>query len=156
MNQNTTMSRRGFFTKAGQAGLAAAGLAALPNVASANTKVTETLAKYVPGSEGAMAEKVTLETPIIAENGAVVPVTVKVDHPQEADNYIKSLTILVESNPTPFAANFNFTPKSGNAGAALRLKIGKTSKVSAYAVTNTGKVYMASNDVKVTIGGCGG
>jgi sulfur-oxidizing protein SoxY len=53
-------------------------------------------------------------------------------------------------------ASFHFSPMSGKAAATSRMRLGKTQDVLAIAQMNDGKVYMAKNTVKVTIGGCGG
>lgn len=150
MSHPQELSRRGFFKAAGLFGLAAA----MPQPALA-AKVDDEIAKRM-GSGSLMASKVTLETPIIAENGAVVPVKVIVDHPMNADDYIASIGIFVDNNPNTFGALYKLSPKSGKAQVATRLKIGKTSKVRAVAKTNRGEMFMAVNEVKVTIGGCGG
>lgn len=92
---------------------------------------------------------ITIKAPDIAENGAVVPVTVETTIPGA-----ETVSIIVENNPNPLAASFELTPSSGGM-VSTRIKMGKTSPV--YAVVKAGdKVYRASKEVKVTIGGCGG
>ncbi|HHN66253.1 MAG TPA: thiosulfate oxidation carrier protein SoxY [Nitrospirae bacterium] len=99
---------------------------------------------------------VKLKTPIIAENGAVVPVTIISDLPMEKDNYVKKIYIFVDENYHPFTASAELSPANGKAALALRIKMRKTSNVRAILETNTGKLYGAQKAVKVTIGGCGG
>ena len=95
------------------------------------------------------SDAIMLDAPDIAENGAVVPVKVTAD----MDN-VESITIIAEKNQTPLIASYNL-----NAGTfafvGVRIKMGKTSNVIAI-VKAGGKVYSASKEVKVTIGGCGG
>ncbi|EAR60696.1 thiosulfate oxidation carrier protein SoxY [Neptuniibacter caesariensis] len=93
--------------------------------------------------------EVTLKAPDIAENGAVVPVTVR---SSLAD--IESMSIFVKDNPTPLVAEF-MIPAGTKADVSTRLRMGKTSQVTAV-VKAGGKLYSASKEVKVTIGGCGG
>ena len=92
---------------------------------------------------------VSIKAPDIAENGAVVPITVRTDLANA-----ESVSIIVPNNPNPLAASFDLTPSSGGL-VSTRIKMGKTSEVQAV-VKAGGKLYSASKEVKVTIGGCGG
>jgi len=87
--------------------------------------------------------------PDIAENGAVVPVTVKTKL-----TGVKSISLIVVENPTPLSASFKLMP--GVEGEiSTRIKMGQSSDVIAAVETDSG-VYTATKNVKVTIGGCGG
>ena len=102
------------------------------------------------GFAGAAESKdIVIKAPEIAENGAVVPVEVTSNIPGTT-----SMAMFVEKNPTPMVGSFDFL-----AGAepyvSTRIKMGQTSLVRV-AVKAGGKTYMASKEVKVTIGGCGG
>ena len=92
---------------------------------------------------------IVLNAPDIAENGAVVPVSVT-----STLDGVESISIIVEENPAPLAASFDLTPNAV-ADVSTRLKMGKTSNVVAV-VKADGKLYSATKEVKVTIGGCGG
>lgn len=100
-------------------------------------------------AEVAASAEVTLKAPDIAENGAVVPVTVRTKMAG-----VESISIFVENNPNPLVAEF-VIPEGTEANVSTRLRMGKTSKVTAV-VNAGGKLYSASKEVKVTIGGCGG
>lgn len=93
--------------------------------------------------------EVTLKAPDIAENGAVVPVTVT-----STLSGVESMSIFIEGNPAPLAAEF-IIPAGTQADVSTRVRMGKTTKVTAVVKAN-GKLYSASKEVKVTIGGCGG
>jgi len=92
---------------------------------------------------------ITLKAPDIAENGAVVPISVKSSMPD-----VTRIIILVEDNPQPMTASFNLG-EGVKADVSTRIKMGKTSNVIALVETKSG-VYAARKNVKVTIGGCGG
>jgi sulfur-oxidizing protein SoxY len=100
--------------------------------------------------------KVTLELPEIAENGNTVPLVVRVDSPMTAASHVTDLLIVADGNPSGRVALLHFTPLSGVAEAALRIRLAMTQTVTAIAKTNTGELFAASQLVKVTIGGCGG
>jgi sulfur-oxidizing protein SoxY len=96
------------------------------------------------------SKDVTLTAPELFEDGTVVPITFGCALPG-----LKTLLIGVERNPTWLSAIFEpgdtIEPNLG-----LRLKMQETSPVIALAVMKDGRVLMASKDVKITLGGCGG
>lgn len=100
--------------------------------------------------------QVSLTTPEIAENGNTVPISVEVDSPMTEENHVKSVMVLADGNPNPEVITFNFTAASGVATAKTRIRLAKTQNVIAVAKMSDGSVHMAKNQVKVTIGGCGG
>ena len=95
------------------------------------------------------SSKVKLKAPEIAENGAIVPINVSTT----LDN-VESIMIFVENNPQPLSSGYRLTTLS-EPSIGTRLKMGKTSNVMA-AVKSGDKVYTSTQEVKVTIGGCGG
>ncbi len=95
------------------------------------------------------SDRVKMKMPDIAENGAVVPVTVSTDLDK-----VESISIVVENNPTPLAAEFKLSSRS-EATVSVRIKMGESSPVRAI-VKADGKYYSTAKEVKVTIGGCGG
>lgn len=109
------------------------------------TGVLKGLGAGTPGEHKGLILKV----PDIAENGAVVPVDVVSTIPNTV-----SIAILVEKNPLPLSAHFDFA-NGALPEAAVRLKLGQTSLVKAV-VKADGKFYIAQKEVKVTVGGCGG
>ncbi len=92
---------------------------------------------------------IKLKAPDIAENGAVVPVTITSNIPD-----IDSISIVVQHNTWPIAATFKLGPTT-DGYISTRIKMGKTSDVTAV-VKAGGKLYSTTKNVKVTIGGCGG
>ncbi|HCH24784.1 MAG TPA: thiosulfate oxidation carrier protein SoxY [Oceanospirillaceae bacterium] len=100
-------------------------------------------------SAPAASAEVNLKAPDIAENGAVVPVTVS-----SSMSDVKSIAVFVEGNPNPLAAQF-MIPAGTKAEVSCRIRMGKTSAVTAVVETASG-LFSASKEVKVTIGGCGG
>jgi len=114
-------------------------------------------AKDVDGALSAMlgsaateaSADINIKAPPIAENGAVVPVTVEAGIPNAT-----SITLLVEKNGTPLTASFTLGA-TALPYVSTRIKMGKTSNVVAV-VQAGGKSYVAKKEVKVTIGGCGG
>jgi sulfur-oxidizing protein SoxY len=92
---------------------------------------------------------ISIKAPDIAENGAVVPVSVTTKL-----GSLESISILADKNASPLAASFDLGA-TAQGYVSTRIKMGKTSTVIAV-VKSGGKLYSAKKSVKVTIGGCGG
>lgn len=151
------VSRRRFLLGSGGAALAVAGIAgALPRAATAaETDAAAAIQKLI-GDAKPQAGKVAIKLPQIAENGNTVPFTVVVDSPMTESNYVKAIHVLADGNPSPGVASYYFTPAAGKAEVASRMRLAKTQNIKALAVMSDGSVYANQQEVKVTIGGCGG
>jgi sulfur-oxidizing protein SoxY len=134
------------------------GLGASPALAAANDKYPDDAfnqkseadaVKALYGRTPEPSDEVKLDAPEIAENGAVVPISVATTL---AD--VTSISFLVADNPNALAASYRIPPGT-LPSVANRLKMAKTSKVIAI-VEAGGKLYSATKEVKVTVGGCGG
>jgi sulfur-oxidizing protein SoxY len=155
------MKRRSFLkgtVATGVAVLAAnAGLLVPNTVMAAYSKAAfdantiEDAIKTLMGSASAGVEaKAKLKAPAIAENGLVVPVSVEAEEMAG----VEAIALLVSTNPKALACVYHFS--NGAKGyMSTRIKMGKTSKVVA-AIKAAGKVTHVEQEVKVTIGGCGG
>ena len=94
-------------------------------------------------------DAVQIKVPEIAENGAVVPITVESNLPG-----VTQMAIFASVNPYPLAADFHFTDKMAPY-ISTRIKMNKSGEI--VAVVKAGdKLYSSRKEVKVTIGGCGG
>ncbi len=100
------------------------------------------------GTSTTTVGKVKLKAPAIAENGAVIPITVS------TKLNAKTIAIFQDANPESTVAVFT-VPANGIAEYSIRLKMAKTGQVTVVADVD-GKLYSASATVKVTAGGCGG
>jgi sulfur-oxidizing protein SoxY len=102
------------------------------------------------GDAGTADGAIKIKAPEIAENGAVVPVTVDAT----AVDGVQSITIVAAANQRPLAATYSFQ-NGAVAFVSTRLKMGKTGDVYGIVKTASGTAH-AKSQVKVTIGGCGG
>jgi len=96
---------------------------------------------------------IALETPVRAEDAAVVPVAIRARFAQSSEQRIDKVWLIVDRNPSPLAAEFDFTPDSGRADIETRIRIEEYTFVRAVAQTSDGKLYMVANYVKAS-GGC--
>jgi sulfur-oxidizing protein SoxY len=105
--------------------------------------------KALYGKTAEASDKVKLDAPEIAENGAVVPVSVTTTLPD-----VTSISFLVSENPVVLVASYKI-PAGTMPAVANRIKMAKTSNVIVV-VEAGGKVFSTTKEVKVTVGGCGG
>ena len=139
-------------------GLAIVSFGATPTRAAANDKYPEDAFKQKNDKEAIKllygrpiepSDKIKLDAPEIAENGAVVPISVSTSL---AD--VTSIAFVVPENPNVLAAYYKI-PLGTMPNVANRLKMAKTSNVTVI-VESGGKLFSATKEVKVTVGGCGG
>jgi sulfur-oxidizing protein SoxY len=95
----------------------------------------------------------SLEVPVRAEDAAIVPVAIRAGFTQTPTRYIDKVYLIIDNNPSPIAAIFQFTPLSGRADIETRVRIDQYTHVRAIAETNDGKLYMTTHFVKAA-GGC--
>ena len=120
------------------------------NKAAFDTHSLAETMKALGGGEPAQSQDIVFfQTPDIAENGAVVPVGISSNIPKT-----ESIAILIEKNPNLLAASFDI-PAGTDPTISTRVKMGQSSNIVAL-VKADGKYYVATKEVKVTLGGCGG
>ncbi|MGV7212748.1 thiosulfate oxidation carrier protein SoxY [Bradyrhizobium sp. UFLA05-112] len=105
--------------------------------------------KALYGRTAEPSDKIKLDAPEIAENGGVVPISVTTTLDK-----VTSISFLVAENPNALAASYKI-PDGTVPSVANRLKMAKTTNVVAI-VEADGKLFSATKEVKVTVGGCGG
>jgi len=99
--------------------------------------------------------KVTLDMPTMAEDGRYVPVVIESELPMAADQYVKSVFLIVDHNPDPLVTAFHFTPAIGPVKLQTRIKMKRTSWIRAIAETSTGELWADYLKVETTLNGCG-
>lgn len=155
-----TNLRRAFLKGAGAAGTLAVALAAglmKParvfagewNKTAFEAKNPADALKGLGAASPIESRDILIKAPDIAENGAVVPIEVT-----SKIAGTEFIAIIADKNPSPMVGEFSFT-NGAEAYISTRIKMGQSSPVRAI-VKAGGKTYIASKEVKVTIGGCGG
>ena len=121
------------------------------NAAAFQSKDIATALTGLLGSDSAeVSDRIKIKAPDIAENGAVVPVTVETDL-----EGVTSITLIAAKNQMPLIASFEFVDPSVIPFVSTRIKMAETADVIAV-VKAGGTLYKNAKNVKVTIGGCGG
>jgi sulfur-oxidizing protein SoxY len=158
-----TMTRRTVLGVLGAASVAAAAgttLGPRPAAAQAlgqNEPVEAALKRVFGGrpmKDGASLIK--LDVPLIAENGAVVPVAVEVSSPMTPQSHVKHIYVVADKNRIPVVARVVLTPESGQAYMGANIRLGETGDVRAIVEQSDGTLLQVKREVKVTVGGCGG
>ena len=99
---------------------------------------------------------IKLDVPLIAENGAVVPVSVEVASPMTSANYVRHVYIVADKNRIPIVTRVAFTPQAGQAYMGANIRLGETGDVRAVVEQSDGTLLQTKREVKVIVGGCGG
>jgi sulfur-oxidizing protein SoxY len=142
----------------------AAGAAARPRAARAqghlaNLAPEEPIAATLQRIAGGRAIKdgaalITIEMPLIAEDGAAVPIAVEVKSPMTPESHVKAIYILAEKNPRPLNVKIALTPAAGQAYVATNLRLADSGVVRALAEMSDGALWIAAREVRVTVAGC--
>ncbi len=167
MTYSSELPRRVFLRScaAAAAGLAASGplaelLAATDSPADPddpeipNEEVARIL-KRVSGGRPIQRGHVSLDMPLVAEDGRVVPVIIETDLPMTPEEYVRAVHLIVDHNPDAHLAAFYLTPALGKVSISTRIKMKRTTWVRAIMETSTGEVWAGYTRVLVSLNGCG-
>jgi len=98
--------------------------------------------------EGAEQNILELKAPYTAEDASVVPISIHTKIPQTKERYIKKMHVFVDMNPMPLVGLFEFTPDSGKADLAMRIRVDTFAYVRVVAEMNSGELYMTKSFVR--------
>ena len=150
MNNPSLLDRRQMLTGVG----GAIAIAATPLPAFASQEDLERARRELFGDHPIQEGRVTVKLPPIAENGFSVPLNVSVESPMVEDDYVRRIAILSPRNPLPNIAQFHFTPQSGKAVVATRIRMSGTQAIQAVAEMNDGSLWSGSMETVVTLAAC--
>ncbi|NOG59209.1 MAG: quinoprotein dehydrogenase-associated SoxYZ-like carrier [Proteobacteria bacterium] len=98
--------------------------------------------------EGVEQNILELKAPYTAEDASVVPISIHTKIPQTEDRFIKKMHVFVDMNPMPLVGIFEFTPDSGKADLAMRIRVDTFAYVRVVAELNSGELYMTKSFVR--------
>lgn len=150
------VNRRAVLKAAGTGIVLVAGYGHIVRPAWATPEAMEAIIEGRIGGNPVDTKGIELELPIIAEDGANVPITVIADSPMTAADHIRAIYLFAPENPTPEIVGFQLTPACGRAKVTINVRLAKSQKVTALAETSGGAFRRTDKMVKVTLGGCGG
>jgi len=147
-------SRRRFLGLAGSTAV----LGAIPIVTlrpvEATPAMLATAIRNVVGEAVVRTGKVKLDVPPLVENGNTVPMTVSVQNPMTANDFVKSIHVFNEKNPQPNVGNFYLGPHAGRAQISTRIRLADSQKIVAIARLSDDSFWSTSVDVVVTLAAC--
>jgi sulfur-oxidizing protein SoxY len=134
--------------------LAGAGAALIVRPAKATPASMAAAIREITGTAEAKPGKIKLNIPPLVENGNSVAITVSVDSPMIATNYVKAIHVLTEKNPQPNVISAKLGPRSGKAEISTRIRLADTQSVVALCELSDGTFWSDKVDVILTISAC--
>ncbi|MBU8873873.1 SoxY-related AACIE arm protein [Reyranella sp. MMS21-HV4-11] len=122
--------------------------------ASATQEAMADAIRKVVGTTTPTEGRVKLDVPPLVENGNTVPLTITVESPMTAADYVKAIHVFNEKNPQPNVLSARLGPHSGKAIVGTRIKLGDSQRIVAIAETSDGKFWIGGADVIVTLAAC--
>lgn len=135
----------------GAAGIAASVVLRPSQAAAGDLAVA--IAAYT-GNAQIRAGRVKLDIAELVDNGNVVPITLTVDNPMTATDYVKTIAVFNEKNPQRDVARFTLGPRAGKASVTTRIRLAATQKLVAIAQMSDGSYWSHTVDVVVTVVAC--
>lgn len=106
------------------------------------------------GGRKAEPEGVSIDIPALVENGNSVPLTVAVDSPMTATDFVRRIGVFNQLNPQPYVATFHLSPRAGLARVSTRIRLGDSQTIVAVAEMSDGRFRAARADLIVTLPAC--
>ncbi|MBI1209305.1 MAG: sulfur oxidation protein SoxY [Azospirillum sp.] len=160
-SRTSSLTRRGVLAAAwsrgaGLAGVVLAGAAPAGRGQAGDDTIDAAVnwVERVTGQVPTRSERVHLTMPAHFPNGYTVPMTVAVESPMTPDDYVRAIRIFAPKNPIVEVVGFRFTPDSGRARVATRIRLSEPQDVIAVAELGDGTVLLASSPVAVDVNGC--
>ena len=144
--QTAGSSRREVLT----AGMASAALL-LVRPAQATPESMAAAIRRLTGERAVQPGRVRLDVPPLVENGNSVPVTVSVESPMTASEFVRTIALFNQKNPQPEVAVFHLGPRAGRASLSTRIRLADSQTIVAVAELSDGTLWSASSDVIVTL-----
>jgi len=111
-------------------------------------------AAAIVGTAVPSAGGIAIDLPLVSEDGSAVDLGLSVDRPMTQESFVAELHVFADRNPSPAVASYYFSPLSGRAAIATRIRLNESQTVGVVARLNTGEVIVGSRAVVVTISGC--
>jgi sulfur-oxidizing protein SoxY len=99
-------------------------------------------------------QDVSLEAPVLADNGSLVPVQIQVVSPMSAPDHVTHIYLLSQRNPVTQMAVFHLGPWNGRAEVSTRVRLAGTQQLVALARLSNGEFRYKQMEVVVTESAC--
>src|SRR5258705_7866288 len=122
--------------------------------AEAPPEMMEAAIHRLIGEQPVRKGKVTLDIPPLVENGNTIAMSVAVESPMTATNYVKAIHVFNEKNPQPDIISVHLGPRAGKAAFSTRIRLADSQNVVAIAEMSDGSLWSDTVEVIVTIAAC--
>src|SRR6185436_17097994 len=112
------------------------------------------LAARPAAAQAPVDHQIKLDIPLLSEDPTGVPVGLSIDHPMDADHYVRSVEVSHATDPVPYKGTFLFSPDNGRAAVAFKMRSGAGGVVRAVAECSRHGKFTATRDIRVAEGGC--
>ena len=157
---NELVTRRIFLQRAMMLGLGSAVLSALGWPWEALAQGSEPVFNIIqdvenPATPLEAEHLINVRLPLIAEDGANVPIVISMDHPMEPDHYIKSIQMVNFKDPVVSKGLYHLTPANGQAYLSTQIRMdGGDAEIYVIAECTQHGKWVVSKGLKVSLGGC--
>jgi len=127
--------------------------AASSSVRATPAAVQDAIGKLTGGAPVAKG-KVKLDVPPLIENGNSVVLSVSVDSPMTAAEYVKAIHLFAPRNPLPNVVSVYLSPRSGRARVTTRVRVADSQVLLAVAQMSDDSFWSDSMEVIVTLPAC--
>lgn len=135
-----------------------AGIGLLPHLAPPSAQAAENdlapIISKLTGGKPLQPGRVTVDTPLLADNGHSVPVKFIVESPMSTNDFVKTISVLSDRNPRPLIATYHLGPHAGRAQVATRVRLNGSQRLWAVAEMSDGSFWSGHADVVVTESAC--
>jgi sulfur-oxidizing protein SoxY len=126
----------------------------ITGLAEARLRSFEEMVRPYVQSQELKKERVTLSLPMLADNGHMVPLSLKVDSPMTEASHVTHVYLISQRNPVPLMAKFVMGPWSGRADLSTRVRLSGNQSVIALARLSDGNFIYDVQEVVVTEAAC--
>ena len=126
----------------------------ITGLSEARLRTFEEMVRPYVQSQELKKERVTLSLPMLADNGHMVPLSLKIDSPMTEASHITHVYLISQRNPVPLMAKFVMGPWSGRADLSTRVRLSGNQSVIALARLSDGNFIYDVQEVVVTEGAC--
>jgi sulfur-oxidizing protein SoxY len=126
----------------------------ITGLSEARLRTFEEMVRPYVQSQELKKERVTLSLPMLADNGHMVPLSLKIDSPMTEASHITHVYLISQRNPVPLIAKFVMGPWSGRADLSTRVRLSGNQNVIALARLSDGNFIYDVQEVVVTEAAC--
>ena len=129
-------------------------LQARPAAAVSAPETLQGMVRAWAGGRPVTTGRVLLDVPPLVENGNAVPISVRVDSPMTAADFVQEIVVFNEKNPQRDVVRLRFGPASGRAQVDTRIRLATSQQLVALARLSDGSQWSQYVDVIVTLAAC--